>query len=176
MAKKKKSCESLRENSSSYDSDTEQEYADMLEWEKKAGDVVGWVYCRNVGMRLNIGADNLTYLPDFMVVRKEETCLRLEIIELKVKGEYRNIREARVKFLVASDMYSMIGKLRGWIIYKCKEEYKQKMHGILSDFPWPDDIKWLFLVKTKAGFEVAYHIEGGKIIAKGKGLTTRRKK
>lgn len=73
---------------------TESSYANLLELEKRAGNVA-WYKFEGIKFRL---ADNTYYTPDFAVMRSDG---RLEIHE--TKGFWTD--DARVKIKVAADMY-----------------------------------------------------------------------
>lgn len=72
---------------------TEANYAQILELEKRAGNIITW-YFEALKFRL---ADGCFYLPDFLVVYKD----RYELHE--VKGFFRTT--AKVKLKVASELY-----------------------------------------------------------------------
>jgi len=73
---------------------TEQQYADMLELRKKAGEIA-WYAFEGVKLRL---ADKTFYTPDFAVMLADG---QMEMHE--VKGFWQD--DARVKIKVAAEMY-----------------------------------------------------------------------
>lgn len=76
---------------------TESEYAQHLEWRKRAGEIV-WYRFESMKFRL---ADNTFYTPDFCVMRSDGV---LEMHE--VKGYW--LDDARVKIKVAAEQYPIV--------------------------------------------------------------------
>lgn len=75
---------------------TESEYAQHLEWRKRAGEIAWY---RFEGMKFRL-ADNTFYMPDFSVMRSDGV---LEMHE--VKGYWMD--DAKVKIKVAAEQYPM---------------------------------------------------------------------
>lgn len=76
---------------------TESEYAQHLEWRKRAGEIVWY---RFEGMKFRL-ADNTFYTPDFSVMRSDGA---LEMHE--VKGYW--LGDARAKIKIAADQYPIV--------------------------------------------------------------------
>lgn len=75
---------------------TEKEYADMLEAQKQAGDILWYTF---EGMKFRL-ADNTFYTPDFIVLLSNN-----ELEAHEVKGFW--VDDARVKIKVAASMYPL---------------------------------------------------------------------